>query len=73
MVNDVESVPAKCLSFLGLDWDKRVLRFDDHARRKLVRSPTYAEVARPITKTAVGRWKHYQEYMEPSCRSSNHF
>jgi tetratricopeptide (TPR) repeat protein len=65
VVNDVESVSRTVLSFLGLDWDERVLRFDDHARRKLVRSPTYAEVARPISKAAVGRWKSYQEYLEP--------
>ncbi len=66
VVNDVESVSRAVLSFLGLDWDERVLRFDEHARRKLVRSPTYAEVARPISKAAVGRWKHYQQYLEPS-------
>ena len=65
VVNDVASVSRKVLSFLGLDWDERVLRFDEHAKKKLVRSPTYAEVARPISKGAVGRWKHYQEYMAP--------
>jgi tetratricopeptide (TPR) repeat protein len=66
VVNDVESVSRAVLSFLGLDWDERVLRFDKHARQKLVRSPTYAEVARPISKGAVGRWKNYQKYLEPS-------
>jgi hypothetical protein len=65
LVNDVASVSRTVLSFLGLDWDDRVLRFDEHARRKVVRSPTYAEVARPISKTAVGRWTHYREYLEP--------
>ena len=65
VVTDVAANARKVLSFLGLDWDERVLRFDDHAKRKLVRSPTYAEVARPISKAAVGRWKSYQEYMEP--------
>jgi tetratricopeptide (TPR) repeat protein len=65
LVNDVAATARAVLSFLGLDWDERVLRFDEHAKRKLVRSPTYAEVARPISKTAVGRWKNYQEYMEP--------
>jgi hypothetical protein len=66
VVNDVASVSRQVLSFLGLEWDERVLKFDDHAKRKLVRSPTYAEVARPISKSAVGRWKNYAEYLEPS-------
>jgi Sulfotransferase family len=65
VVNDLPSVSRTVLAFLGLDWDERVLRFDEHARRKLVRSPTYAEVARPISKSAVGRWKNYQEFLEP--------
>jgi tetratricopeptide (TPR) repeat protein len=65
VVTDVASSARTVLSFLGLDWDEQVLRFDEHAKRKLVRSPTYAEVARPISKAAVGRWKNYQEYMEP--------
>jgi tetratricopeptide (TPR) repeat protein len=66
VVADLESAARTVLSFLGLEWDERVLRFDEHARRKLVRSPTYAEVARPISRSAVGRWKNYQEYLEPS-------
>jgi tetratricopeptide (TPR) repeat protein len=65
VVTDLTAVAHRVLSFLDLNWDERVLRFDEHARQKLVRSPTYAEVAQPITKAAVGRWKNYQEYLEP--------
>jgi tetratricopeptide (TPR) repeat protein len=68
VVTDTASVARTVLSFLGLEWDERVLRFDEHARRKLVRSPTYAEVARPISTAAVGRWKNYQEYLGPLLR-----
>ncbi|MDB5173474.1 MAG: hypothetical protein JWN51_2247, partial [Phycisphaerales bacterium] len=65
LVNDLGSIARTVLDFLGLSWDERVLKFDEHARRKLVRSPTYAEVARPISKGAVGRWRNYQKYLEP--------
>ncbi|HEX3856411.1 MAG TPA: sulfotransferase, partial [Verrucomicrobiae bacterium] len=41
MVEDLESVARKTLDFLGVAWDDRVLRFNEHARQKLVRSPTY--------------------------------
>jgi tetratricopeptide (TPR) repeat protein len=65
MVEDLKSVSRRALDFLGVEWDERVLRFDEHARQKLVRSPTYADVTKPVFKRAVGRWHHYQKYLEP--------
>ena len=64
-VNDLESVSRCVLNFLGVDWDERVLRFNEHARNKIVRSPTSMDVTRPIFKTAIGRWHNYQKYLEP--------
>ncbi len=65
MVEDLESVARKTLGFLDVPWDAGVLGFDEHARKKVVRSPTYADVAKPVYKRAVGRWHHYQKYLEP--------
>jgi hypothetical protein len=64
MVNDLESVARRVLNFLGVSWDERVLRFHEHAQQKIVRSPTYADVTKPIFKRAVGRWHHYQKHLE---------
>jgi tetratricopeptide (TPR) repeat protein len=65
MVEDLESVARKTLHFLDVPWDAKVLGFDEHARQKLVRSPTYADVTQPVYKRAVGRWRNYQKYLEP--------
>ena len=65
MVDDLESVARKTLGFLDVPWDERVLGFDRHAREKVVRSPTYADVAKPVYKSAMGRWRNYQKYLEP--------
>ena len=65
MVEDLESVARRTLDFLGVSWDDRVLGFDEHARNKMVRSPTYADVTQPVYKRAVGRWRNYQKYLEP--------
>jgi hypothetical protein len=65
VVDDLESVARKTLDFLGVPWDERVLRFDEHARQKRVRSPTYADVTKPVYKRAIGRWRNYQKYLEP--------
>ena len=65
MVENLEGTARRTLEFLGMPWDADVLRFDEHARNKLVRSPTYADVAKPVFKTAMGRWRNYQKYLEP--------
>ena len=63
MVEDLEAVSRRVLEFLGVPWDERVLAFHEHARQKAVRSPTYADVTKPVFKRAVGRWQHYEKYL----------
>lgn len=65
MVDNLECVARRALKFLDLSWDDQVLGFDEHARKKAVRSPTYADVTQPVYKRAVGRWRNYQKYLEP--------
>lgn len=65
MVENLEIVARRTLDFLELSWNEDVLGFDAHARRKAVRSPTYADVTQPVYKRAVGRWKNYQRFLEP--------
>ena len=65
LVENLEGSARRVLGFLAVDWDERVLRFNEHAQSKTVCSPTYAEVTQPLFKTAVGRWRHYQKYFEP--------
>jgi hypothetical protein len=65
MVEDLESVSRRVLEFMGVAWDERVLAFHEHARQKTVRSPTYADVTKPVFKRAVGRWRNYEKYLAP--------
>jgi tetratricopeptide (TPR) repeat protein len=65
MVHDLEPIARRVLDFLGIPWDERVLGFDEHARQKRVRSPTYADVTQKIFTRAMGRWRNYQKYIEP--------
>ncbi|MGA9780227.1 MAG: sulfotransferase, partial [Verrucomicrobiia bacterium] len=65
VVADLESMSRRVLDFLGVSWDASVLRFDEHARSKRVRSPTYADVTQPVYKRALGRWRNYRKYLEP--------
>jgi hypothetical protein len=65
MVENLESVARNTLDFLNVPWDAKVLGFDEHARQKMVISPTYADVTQKIYKRAQGRWRNYQKYLEP--------
>ena len=64
-VASLETVSRRVLAFLEVPWNEEVLRFHEHARSQPLRSPSYADVTKPIFKTAVGRWRNYQKYLEP--------
>jgi tetratricopeptide (TPR) repeat protein len=65
IVQNLEAATRPVLDFLGLPWNERLLRFNEHVSGKIVRSPTYVEVSKPIFKSALGRWRNYQKYFEP--------
>jgi hypothetical protein len=65
VVQDLAASRREALSFLRVEWDEAVLQFHEHAQTKALRSPNYAEVTKPVSKTAVGRWWNYQAYLEP--------
>jgi hypothetical protein len=65
LVENLEASARRVLDFLGLAWDERVMRFHEHASSKIVRSPTFAEVTKPLYRASIGRWKNYQKYFEP--------
>jgi tetratricopeptide (TPR) repeat protein len=65
VVEDLPKAAARVLDFLGIEWDARVLQFHEHARAKPVRSPSYADVGKPLFKGAIGRWRSYQKFLEP--------
>jgi hypothetical protein len=64
VVADLEREARKMLNFLGLPWDDKVLKFYEHAREKVVRSPTYAAVTQPVYHKSIGRWQNYARHFE---------
>lgn len=66
-VADLEQVARRSLSTLGLDFREEVLAYRDRlGRDKQVTSPTYEAVAQPIYQHAIGRWKHYEQWLGPA-------
>ncbi len=63
LVEDLEGVSRRLIDFLGLDWDERCLRYYESGRTVLTLS--YAQVTKPIYRSAVGRYKHYERHLAP--------
>jgi tetratricopeptide (TPR) repeat protein len=73
LTDNLEPVARRTLEFLGVPWDEGVLTFQQRTRNKLVRSPTYGDVRKPISKGAIGRWRNYQNYFEPCLKKLEPF
>jgi len=65
LVENLAGAARRVLDFLAVPWNPRILAFHEHARRRRVRSPAYADVVHPVFKRAVGRWQNYRQYLEP--------
>ncbi len=63
MVEDTEGMARKVIDFIGLDWDAACLAFQDN--KAPVRTISVTQVRQPIYKTAVNRWKRYEEFLDP--------
>ena len=63
LVSEVEKTSKDMVEFCGLDWDARCLSF--HKTKRDVNTPSYGQVRQPIYTKSVGRWKHYEPYLDP--------
>jgi tetratricopeptide (TPR) repeat protein len=66
LTEDPRAALEPLAGFLGLSWDERLLDHRDTAiRRDYIGSPSYAQVAEPIYRRAVGRWTRYRAQLAP--------
>ena len=63
LVEDGDAQIRRIVEFCGLPWDERCLRFWQAER--VVLTPSYDQVRRPIYRSAVGRWRRYEACLEP--------
>jgi len=65
VVGTPEDTARGLLSFLGLDWDGRVMRHHEAARTRYANTPSYQDVTSPLYKRAIGRWHNYRQFLAP--------
>lgn len=63
LVANQEATTRDLLDFLDLEWDDRCLRF--HENKRVVSTPSYDQVRRPLYQSSVARWRHYEKFLAP--------
>ena len=63
LLDDPETESRRLLEHCGLEWDPEVLNFTD--RQHPVSTASLWQVRQPLYKTAIGRWKIYQQHLKP--------
>lgn len=61
LVRDQEGTSKRLVEHCGLGWDERCLAY--HENKRPVRSASHWQVRQPIFTESVGRWKHYERYL----------
>lgn len=62
-VRSLEKEGGRVTSFLGLEWHEKQRKFFEPNGNKIVYSPTYHEVKKPIYSDSVGRWRFYEKHL----------
>jgi tetratricopeptide (TPR) repeat protein len=63
VVADLEGQARRIIDYCGLSWDERCLAF--HKTERPVRTASATQVRQPIYKSAIGRWRVYEEHLGP--------
>ena len=67
IVRNTEAVSRSMIDFCGLEWDDRCLQF--YNSRHFIGTASCHQVRRPIYNKSIGRWKKYEQHLEPLIRS----
>jgi hypothetical protein len=63
VVDDLEGQARRLVAHCGLDWDDACLAF--HKTQRPVWTASVTQVRQPIYKSAVGRWRVYEKFLDP--------
>ena len=63
LVASHEQETRRLLDHCGLRWNEDCLHFEDN--RSAVATPSAAQVRQPLNADAVGKWRRYEQELEP--------
>lgn len=66
LVDDQQAQTRRLLDHCDLTWNERCLNF--HQNDAAVATPSATQVRQPMYRSALGRWRHYEQFLEPARR-----
>lgn len=73
LVTEFEICYRGVFEFLDLPWAQRVANFHSNAKRRYISTPSFAAVSQPIYKSAIARWRNYEQPMQELLPSLGRF
>ncbi len=64
LVANLEKESKKIFDFLGIEWNENILEYHKKKSRT-ISTPSYQDVSKPVYTRASGRWKNYQQQLQP--------
>jgi hypothetical protein len=64
LIADLEVQCRSLFDFLGVGWSDSVLEHVEHAKTRVIKTPSYHQVTQPIYQHAKYRWKRYASEFE---------
>lgn len=65
LVDDFDATTHELFQFLELDYPENTAEYYRSARSRVINTPSYQEVTRPVYGHGKARWKNYRGYIEP--------
>jgi len=63
LVRDPEPLIRRIIAFAGLDWNEACLT--PHESERSIGTANQWQVRQPINAASVGRWRHYEAWIQP--------
>jgi tetratricopeptide (TPR) repeat protein len=63
LVESPDEQTRRVLDFCGLLWTDACLNF--HLSARVTKTASYDQVRHPLYRSAIGRWRHYQQHLSP--------
>ena len=69
LVNDFKNQMQCALNFLGVGWTDEVMNFVEHAQKRAVRTPSYANVRKGLTIGVQTSWQKFDFLFDAKCQA----
>lgn len=73
LLNDINSVTNSLFSYLRVSESADVENFHQHAKQKVINTPSSSEVSQPLYQSSKYKWKNYEKYLTPYKEQLSYF